>query len=139
MAEEKEIQDLEEEKQLNALINKANFASFEEQIATVPANYFDQFPTTVLGKIQKRKTSPIISLGRLSIAAAVLFIVAGSYFFITKDNINNTSIAIHEIPTAELDSYVSNNEWMADAEMETEINKLGLNLDEETLSKDSID
>jgi hypothetical protein len=28
---------------------------------------------------------------------------------------------------------------MADAEMETEINKLGLNLDEETLSKDSID
>lgn len=139
MAEEKEIQDLEEEKQINALINKANFASFEEQVATVPANYFDQFPTAVVGKIQKIKTSPIISLGRLSIAAAVLFIVAGSYFFITKDNIDNTSIAIHEIPTTELDSYVSNNEWMVDAEIQSEINKLGLNLEEDKQSKDSID
>jgi hypothetical protein len=138
MSEKQKIYNLEEEKQLEAIINKANFTSFEEQIATVPTNYFEQFPAGVLHSIQKGKTSSIISLGRLSIAAAVLFIVAGSYFFITKDNINNTSIAIHEIPTAELDSYVSNNEWMADAEMETEINKLGLNLDEETLSKDSI-
>ena len=52
---------------------------------------------------------------------------------------SNKSIAIHEIPTAELDSYVSNNEWMADAEMQIEINKLGLNLDTDNKSKDSID
>jgi hypothetical protein len=54
--------------------------------------------------------------------------------------INNTStIAIHEIPTVEIDAYVSNNEWMADAEMQMEINKIGLNLDVDNSSKDSID
>jgi predicted house-cleaning NTP pyrophosphatase (Maf/HAM1 superfamily) len=49
-----------------------------------------------------------------------------------------TTIAIHEIPTAEIDSYVSNNEWMDDAEMQMEINNVGLNLDIDNSSKDSI-
>jgi hypothetical protein len=49
-----------------------------------------------------------------------------------------TIIAIHEIPTAEIDLYVSNNEWMNEADMEMEINNIGLNLDIDNSSKDSI-
>jgi hypothetical protein len=68
----------------------------------------------------------------------VLFV--GSYFFVNKYKSSSyTAVAIHEIPTVELDTYVSNNEWIVDAEMQTEINKLGLNLESDNKSKDSID
>ena len=87
--------------------------------------------------IKQKEVKPINSQPKKSII--VLPDVTKKIILITKDNINNTSIAIHEIPTAELDSYVSNNEWMADAEMQTEFNKLGLNLDIDIRSKDSID
>ena len=103
-------------------------------------NYFEQFSENILTKIQeKNKNSLLIRFGKLSVAAAILFLVIGSYFIVTQYNMNDVStIAIHEIPTAELDAYVSNNEWVADAEMQTEINNVGLNLDIENSSKDSI-
>lgn len=133
MQEEKEI--------IENLFTKPSIKSFEEQIKTVPENYFDQFPALLLTKVQqKKKSTLVIQLGRLSIAAAFLLIVAGSYFWASINNTKeNTSIAIHEIPTEEIDSYVSNNEWMVDAEMQSEINKIGLNLEENKQSKDSID
>ena len=133
MQEEKDI--------IENLFTKTSIKSFEEQIKTVPENYFDQFPAQLLTKVhQKKKPSMIIQLGSLSIAAAFLLIVAGSYFWTSINNTKeNTSIAIHEISTEEIDSYVSNNEWMVDAEMQSEINKLGLNLEENNQSKDSID
>jgi len=133
MQEEKDI--------IENVFTKASIKSFEEQINTVPENYSNQFPAKILSKIQqKKKPSMIIQLGSLSIAAAFLLIVAGSYFWTSINNTKeNTSIAIHEIPTEEIDSYVSNNEWMVDAEMQSEINKLGLNLEENNQSKDSID
>ena len=133
MQEEKDI--------IENVFTKASIKSFEEQINTVPENYFNQFPAQILSKIQqKKKPSLIIQLGKFSIAAAFLLIIAGSYFLATiKNTKENTSIAIHEIPTEEIDSYVSINEWMIDAEMQSEINKLGLNLEENKQSKDSID
>lgn len=131
----------EEKNIIENLFTKASIKSFEEQINTVPENYFDQFPVQLLAKVQqKKKAALFIQLGKLSIAASFLLIVAGSYLWTSINNTKeNTSIAIHEIPTEEIDSYVSNYEWMADAEMQSEINKLGLNLEENNQSKDSID
>ncbi len=132
MQKEKEI--------VQNIFSKESIHSFEEQVNTVPENYFEQFPTRVLSKIQqKKKPTLIVQLGRLSIAAAFIIIIAGAYFLNANNTIEKTSIALHEIPTEEIDSYVSNNEWMADAEMQTEFNKLGLNLDIDIRSKDSID
>ena len=132
MQKEKEI--------VQNIFSKESIHSFEEQVNAVPENYFEQFPTMVLSKIQqKKKPTLIVQLGRLSIAAAFIIIIAGPYFFNANNTIEKTSIALHEIPTEEIDSYVSNNEWMADAEMQTEFNKLGLNLDIDIRSNDSID
>lgn len=142
MSEQNNISSLDQEKkEVQALLNQQAVAEFEMQINTVPENYFEQFSENIIFTIQKKKKpSLLIRLSKLSVAAAILFLVAGSYFLVSTYYINNTStIAIHEIPTIEIDAYVSNNEWMADAEMQMEINKIGLNLDVDNSSKDSID
>jgi predicted dinucleotide-binding enzyme len=141
MSEQNNISSLDQEKkEVEALLNQQAVAEFEMQINTVPENYFEQFSENIVFTIQKKKPSLLIRLSKLSVAAAILFLVAGSYFIVRTYYINNAStIAIHEIPTVEIDSYVSNNEWMADAEMQMEINKIGLNLDVDNSSKDSID
>jgi predicted dinucleotide-binding enzyme len=142
MSEQNNISSLDQEKkEVQALLNQQAVAEFEMQINTVPENYFEQFSENIIFTIQKKKKpSLLIRLSKLSVAAAILFLVAGSYFLVSTYYINNTStIAIHEIPTVEIDAYVSNNEWMADAEMQMEINKIGLNLDVDNSSKDSID
>ena len=141
MSEQNNISSIDQEKnEVQALFNQESIDQFEKQVSTVPENYFEQFSENILTKIQeKNKNSLLIRFGKLSVAAAILFLVIGSYFVVTQYNMNDvTTIAIHEIPTAELDAYVSNNEWMTDAEMQTEINNVGLNLDIENSSKDSI-
>lgn len=142
MSEQNNISSLDQEKkEVEALLNQQAVAEFEMQINTVPENYFEQFSENIVFTIQKKKKpSLLIRLSKLSVAAAILFLVTGSYFIVSTYYISNvTTIAIHEIPTVEIDSYVSNNEWMADAEMQMEINNIGLNLDVDNSSKDSID
>jgi hypothetical protein len=142
MKEANDINLLAEEKnEVAALFNREAIKQFEEQIGTVPADYFNSFSEKIVTKIQvKKKPSLILQLNKLSIAAAIMILLVGSYFFVNKyNNSANNAVAIHEIPTAELDAYVSNNDWIVDAEMQTEINKLGLNLDSDNKSKDSID
>ena len=142
MSEQNNISSLDQEKkEVEALLNQQAVAEFEMQINTVPENYFEQFSKNIVFTIQKKKKpSLLIRLSKLSVAAAILFLVTGSYFIVSTYYISNvTTIAIHEIPTVEIDSYVSNNEWMADAEMQMEINNIGLNLDVDNSSKDSID
>ena len=142
MSEQNNISSLDQEKkEVEALLNQQAVAEFEMQINTVPENYFEQFSENIVFTIQKKKKpSLLIRLSKLSVAAAILFLVTGSYFIVSRYYMRNvTTIAIHEIPTVEIDSYVSNNEWMADAEMQMEINNIGLNLDVDNSSKDSID
>lgn len=142
MSEQNNISSLDQEKkEVEALLNQQTVAEFEIQINTVPENYFEQFSENIVFTIQKKKKpSLLIRLSKLSVAAAILFLVTGSYFIVSRYYMSNvTTIAIHEIPTVEIDSYVSNNEWMADAEMQMEINNIGLNLDVDNSSKDSID
>ena len=141
MSEQNKISTIEAEKnEVHALFYQQSIAEFEKQVNTVPENYFEQFSENILTRIQeKKKPYLLIRFSKLSVAAAILFLVIGSYFVVTQYNMNDfTTIAIHEIPTAEIDSYVSNNEWMADAEMQIEINNVGLNLDIDNASKDSI-
>ena len=142
MSEHNNISSLDQEKrEVQALFNEQIIAQFEKQVNSIPENYFEQFSENILTTIQeKKKPSLLIRLSKLSVAAAILFLVVGSYFIVTTYYISDaTTIAIHEIPTVEIDSYLSNNEWMDDAEMQMEINHIGLNLDVDNSSKDSID
>ncbi len=141
MSEQNKISTIEAEKnEVHALFHQQSIAEFEKQVNTVPENYFEQFSENILARIQeKKKPSLLIRFGKLSVAAALLFLLIGSYFVANKYKTNDTNaIAINEIPTTEIDTYVSNNEWMADAELQMEINNVGLNFDIDNASKDSI-
>lgn len=140
MLEHNDISSLDQEKnEVQALFNQESIDQFEKQVSNVPENYFEHFAENVFTKIQeKKKPSLFIRFSKLSVAASIIFIVVGSYFVVSKYNNNNAAIAIHEIPTAELDAYVSNNEWITYPEIQTEINSIGLNLEEDNSSKDSI-
>jgi hypothetical protein len=130
----------EEKDVVQNIFSKESIQSFEEQIRTVPEHYFETFPEKILATMkQQKKPGLIIRLNKFSIAAAFLIIIAGAYFFVSQENVQfKNSIAIQEIPSSEIDTYVSNNEWLADAEMQAEINNVGLNLDIDNTSKDSI-
>ncbi len=141
MSEQNKISTIEAEKnEVHALFHQQSIAEFEKQVNTVPENYFEQFSENILARIQeKKKPSLLIRFGKLSVAAALLFLLIGSYFVANKYKTNDTNaIAINEIPTTEIDTYVSNNEWMADAELQMEINNVGLNFGIDNASKDSI-
>lgn len=125
------------------LLSKDLLSQFDTAMKEVPAGYFEQFPETILLKIksaEKPKAAKLFSIGRWSMAAAVLLIIASTFIFIQKSKTENqiATIAIHEIPTAEIDAYVNSNEWIAEVDIQNEINKIETNLEDGSLSKDSI-
>ena len=62
------------------------------------------------------------------------------FIFVQKNKSESpmSSIAIHEIPTSEMEAYVNSNEWIAEVDVQSEINKIETNLEADPLSKDSI-
>lgn len=130
---------------MESILSKEALTQFDACIQEVPEAYFDQFSGSILDKIKTTKKAGIaklFSISSMSIAAAVLLIIAGSYFLVQKSKVFNEQIAvmaIHEIPIAEMDAYVSNNEWIAEMDVQNEINKMETNFETSALPKDSID
>jgi len=141
MENKEQIKEIEDDKALvEALLSESVLIDFNKKQQETPSYYFERFPDDLLMKIKaQQKPVPVFHIGKMAVAAAVIFLVATTYFFIEKSNQNlqKESIALHEIPTAELDSYVNNNEWVAEAELQNEINNLGINFESNNLSKDS--
>lgn len=134
---------LQEDKAImHAIVDEQLLNEFDKNTSTISADYFDQFSERVLENIKNQTPSTsfkLISIGRLSIAAAILFIVATTFIFLNNNNQPNdlAAIGIHEIPTSEIDSYVNENEWIAEIDVTNEINKMNVNFETSTLSKDS--
>ena len=129
---------------IESILSKEALMQFESNIQKVPDAYFDQFSDSLFDRIKKTKqtsSAKIFSLGSLSIAATVLLIMVSGYFLVQKNRVLNDQIAviaIHEIPIAEIDDYISNNEWIAEVDVQNEINKIETNFETSNMSKDSI-
>jgi predicted PurR-regulated permease PerM len=141
MEQEQKIKELcADSAMAEAIFSKELLHDREDKIVKVPNDYFESFPSLMLEKIKsKRKPAIIFTIGRIAAAAAVLLIVVSTYLYIQSNNINDTQnrIAINEIPTSELDAYVNNYEWVMEAELQNEINSIGINFENKKLSKDS--
>lgn len=129
--ENKNIQNnIGEDKQLvEQLFSKEAFDSFEDKNSTVPAHYFENFEARVLNSIHaSNQKTPIFRLSKwsqLAIAASFLTIIVSSYVFFqsnTYQQQNQSMVSLQEIPTAEIDAYVSTNEWVAEIDWQEEIN-----------------
>ncbi len=119
-----------EDKQLvEQLFSKEALGRFEEKNSTVPAHYFENFEARVLNNIHASKQPArifnIAKWGQLAIAASFLAIIVSSYLFFqsnTSIDQNQSIVSLQEIPTSEIDAYVSTNEWVAEIDWQEEIN-----------------
>lgn len=146
--ENKNIQNnIGEDKQLvEQIFSKEAFDSFEDKNLKVPAHYFENFEARVLNSIHaSNQKTPIFRLSKwsqLAIAASFLTIIVSSYVFFqsnTYQQQNQSMVSLQEIPTAEIDAYVSTNEWVAEIDWQEEINieSAGLEVLNNHLIKDS--
>lgn len=141
MNKEANLNELEmEKKQIEALFAEESLSHYNHRIQEVPHGYFEQFPSKLMDQIAiQKKPAPIFNIAQLAVAAAILLVVVGSAVLIQKPNLTlqENRIALQEISSSELDSYVNNNEWVTEIELQNEINNLGLNLETNKLSNDS--
>ncbi len=133
----------EDKAMIEQLLSKEALIQFDAHMNEVPTGYFEHFPESILLKIQsaeKPKTAKLFTIGRLSMAAAILLIIASTFIFVQKNKLDSplASIAINEIPTSEMEAYVNSNEWIAEVDVQSEINKIETNFETNPLSKDSI-
>jgi hypothetical protein len=109
--------------------------SFEAKTKQVPAGYFDRFELDVMQKIkaagQVPKRAPIVALfidhKKYFVAASLIFAIATGILFFNTDVSNISSVAkveiieIETLPDELIESFVINNEFVAEVEWNTAI------------------
>ncbi len=127
------MNDMENESISTALENALK--KFQEKNNQVPEGYFDQFEQQLMRKIQGETSAPkkatifaiIGQQKKYLVAASLLFAIAAGYLSLNK-TANNTSpiaqvetIEIETLPDEIIESYVNNNELIAELEWNTAI------------------
>jgi negative regulator of sigma E activity len=136
---------LEQDRQwAETLLNKQSLSQFNLSKTDAPFNYFESFPEKVMSRIenekrqQKEKRNATLfflpsfmqPLNRVAIAAAVIIIVGGSFIFLnnsvnkkTAASIVAAPISIQDLSSEEIEAYVDTNEWIAEIDVQSQMNK----------------
>jgi uroporphyrinogen-III decarboxylase len=109
--------------------------SFDSKVKQVPAGYFDHFELDLMQKIKAQenasKKTPIVTFfsnqKKYLVAASLFFAIATGYLYFNKSENNTASFAkvemiqIETLPDELIESYVKNNELVAEVEWNTAI------------------
>jgi hypothetical protein len=142
-----------------SLLNKQSLSQFNLSKTDAPIHYFESFPDQLMSRIAnerleklEKKNAKIFflpsfmqPLNRLAIAAVFIIVVGGSFIFLnnsvskkTQAAIVANDISLQELSNEEIESYVDANEWIAEidvqAQMQKENSKL-LSLDEKQIEE----
>lgn len=124
-----------------ALLGKEALNMLDVKIQEVPADYFNEFPNSVLKAIRSENSkTKIIQFGtfsKMAIAAAILLITATGYIFSDKILTNNNEIAIvniEEITNEEIEKYVESNEIFVEVDWQSEIDNASTELEANYIS-----
>ena len=119
-----------------ALLGKEALNMLDAKTQHVPADYFNEFPNSVLKAIRSENSKTnIIHFGtfsKIAIAAAILLITATGYIFSDKILTNNNEIAIvniEEITNEEIEKYVESNEFFVEVDWQSEIDNASTELE----------
>ena len=125
--EQKKINTTLEEDQLmvERLFSKEALANYDKSASSVPASYFETFPEKLQNRIanNKPKIFFLTPIGKMTIAAALLLVVASTFIFLNKGvdkNLELSSLTIQDISNDEIEAYVDANEWMVDIDWSSE-------------------
>jgi predicted house-cleaning NTP pyrophosphatase (Maf/HAM1 superfamily) len=119
------------------MLNKEALRQIFDKQNQVPNGYFEAFDEQVLNKIKAQKRQrPIINIMSYKpylMAAAITILIATTYIFIKSEDQNATiaKVNIQDIPTEEIDSYVNDNESLAEIDWQAEINTVGNMIDDQ--------
>jgi len=139
-----------DQKLAEQLFSKESLYQFNETKMEAPHFYFENFSARVLNKIDQSNPSKakIFTLSRFSkyAVAATLLLAVATTFIITNNSLRpETSdvkvadINIQEISNEEIESYVNDNESIAEVDWQSELSKYSNHVDPINGSNDTIE
>ena len=132
-----------------SLLNKQSLSQLNASMTEVPVHYFESFPDKLMSKIAnerleklEKKNAKIFFLpsfmqpiNRWAVAAAFIIIVGGSFIFLNNSvskkiqaPIVANDISLQELSSEEIESYVDANEWIAEIDVQAQMQKENLRL-----------
>ena len=127
-----------------SLLNKQSLSQLNASMTEVPVHYFESFPDKLMSRIAnerleklQKKNAKIFFLpsfmqpmNRWAVAAAFIIIVGGSFIFLnnaTYKKIESSMVAsninLQEISIEEIETYVDANEWIAEIDVQAQMQK----------------
>lgn len=139
-----------DQKLAEQLFSKESLSQFNESKVEAPHFYFENFSARVLNKIDQSNPSKakIFTLSRFSkyaVAATLLLAVATTFIFTNnslRPETSDTKVAdinIQEISNEEIESYVNDNESIAEVDWQSELSKYSNHVDPINGSNDTIE
>lgn len=125
-------------------LNKESLSQFNLSTTNTPFNYFESFPDKLLSRIEsekrqkmEQKNTKILFLpsfmqpmNKWAVAAAFIVVLGGSFIFLNNsvskkiaDPIASTRINLQDLSSEELESYVDANEWIAEIDVQAQMQK----------------
>ncbi len=132
-----------------SLLNKQSLSELNASKTEAPIHYFESFPEKLMNRIESEKRQKIEKknakifflpsfmqpLNRLAIAAAFIIVVGGSFIFLnnsvskkTQASIVANDISLQELSNEEIESYVDANEWIAEIDVQAQMQKENVKL-----------
>lgn len=127
-----------------SLLNKQGLSELNASKTEAPIHYFESFPDKLMSRIAnerleklEKKNAKIFFLpsfmqpiNRWAIAAAFIIVVGGSFIFLnnsvskkTQASIVANDISLQELSNEEIESYVDANEWIAEIDVQAQMQK----------------
>ena len=128
----------------DSLLNKQSLSQFNLSKTDAPFNYFESFPDKLMSRIESKKRQKIEKknakifflpsfmqpMNRWAVAAAFIIVVGGSFIFLNNSVSKKTQapvvanvISLQELSSEEIESYVDANEWIAEIDIQTQMQK----------------
>ena len=127
-----------------SLLNKQGLSELNASKTDAPIHYFESFPDKLMSRIAnerleklEKKNAKIFFLpsfmqpmNRWAVAAAFIIIVGGSFIFLNnaaykkiESSIVASNINLQEISIEEIETYVDANEWIAEIDVQAQMQK----------------
>ena len=132
-----------------SLLNKQALSELNASKTEAPIHYFESFPDKLMSRIAnerleklEKKNAKIFFLpsfmqpiNRWAIAAAFIIVVGGSFIFLnnsvskkTQASVVANDISLQELSNEEIESYVDANEWIAEIDVQAQMQKENVKL-----------
>ena len=127
-----------------SLLNKQSLSELNASMTEAPIHYFESFPDKLMSRIEEEKREKLEKknakifflpsfmqpMNRWAVAAAFIIIVGGSFIFLnnaTYKKIESSMVAsninLQEISIEEIETYVDANEWIAEIDVQAQMQK----------------